>query len=107
MAENAVKRRIHLSSPHMSDQGYERAFVDEAFATNWVAPLGPNVDAFEKELADTIGVKGALAVSSGTAAVHLALKAAGFRLVILFFARILRSQPQPTLSATKTLPLSS
>jgi len=77
VAENAVKRRIHLSLPHMSDQGYERAFVDEAFATNWVAPLGPNVDAFEKEFADTIGVKGALAVSSGTAAVHLALKAVG------------------------------
>jgi dTDP-4-amino-4,6-dideoxygalactose transaminase len=87
VAENAVKRRIHLSSPHMSDQGYERAFVDEAFATNWVAPLGPNVDAFEKEFADTIGVKGALAVSSGTAAVHLALKAVGVQAGDLVFCQ--------------------
>ena len=87
VAENAVKRRIHLSLPHMSDQGYERAFVDEAFATNWVAPLGPNVDAFEKEFADTIGVKGALAVSSGTAAVHLALKAVGVQAGDLVFCQ--------------------
>jgi dTDP-4-amino-4,6-dideoxygalactose transaminase len=71
----------------MSDQGYERAFVDEAFATNWVAPLGPNVDAFEKEFADTIGVKGALAVSSGTAAVHLALKAVGVQAGDLVFCQ--------------------
>ena len=87
MTHSGEKKRIYLSSPHMSDQGYERAFVDEAFATNWVAPLGPNVDAFEKEFADTIGVKGALAVSSGTAAVHLALKAVGVQAGDLVFCQ--------------------
>lgn len=65
-------KRIYLSSPHMS--GDEQKYVAEAFATNWIAPLGPNVDAFEKELAEYVGVKGAVAVSSGTAAIHLALK---------------------------------
>ncbi|MFB5166837.1 aminotransferase class I/II-fold pyridoxal phosphate-dependent enzyme [Parageobacillus toebii] len=64
--------RIYLSPPHMS--GNEQKYIDEAFATNWVAPLGPNVDAFEKELAEYVGVKGAVAVSSGTAAIHLALR---------------------------------
>jgi dTDP-4-amino-4,6-dideoxygalactose transaminase len=61
----------------MSDEGYEKAFIEEAFATNWIAPLGPNVDAFEKELAEKVGVKAAVALSSGTAAIHLALKAVG------------------------------
>jgi len=61
----------------MSEQGYEMAFIQEAFATNWIAPLGPNVDAFEKEVVHRVGVKAALAVSSGTAAIHLALKAVG------------------------------
>ena len=48
-------------------------YINEAFETNWIAPLGPNVDAFEKEIASYAGVKGAVAVSSGTAAIHLAL----------------------------------
>ena len=72
-----MSERIYLSSPHMSDEGYEKAFIEEAFATNWIAPLGPNVDAFEKELAEKVGVKAAVALSSGTAAIHLALKAVG------------------------------
>ncbi len=42
-----LSNRIYLSSPHMSDEGYERAYVNEAFDTNWVAPLGPNVNNFE------------------------------------------------------------
>lgn len=63
--------RIFLSPPHMS--GKEQKYVDEAFASNWIAPLGPHVDAFEDELARYLGVKGALALSSGTAAIHLAL----------------------------------
>jgi pyridoxal phosphate-dependent aminotransferase EpsN len=66
------KSRIFLSPPHMS--GNEQKYINEAFETNWIAPLGPNVDAFEKELAEYVGAKGAAAVSSGTAAIHLALR---------------------------------
>src|SRR5690606_38230618 len=67
--------RIHLSIPHMG--GGELDFIHEAFATNWIAPLGPHVDAFEREFAEAVGSKAALAVSSGTAAIHLALRVAG------------------------------
>ncbi|MFC0216475.1 DegT/DnrJ/EryC1/StrS family aminotransferase [Paenibacillus chartarius] len=71
----AVKSKIYLSSPHMS--GREQDYVAEAFATNWIAPLGPHVDAFEAEFAAYVGVKAAAAVSSGTAAIHLALRLMG------------------------------
>ena len=64
-------KRIFLSPPHMS--GMEQQFVQEAFASNYVAPLGPQVDAFEQEFAQKVGSKYALALSSGTAAIHLAL----------------------------------
>jgi pyridoxal phosphate-dependent aminotransferase EpsN len=57
--------------------GNEQKYINEAFETNWIAPLGPNVDAFEKELAKYVGSKGAAAVSSGTAAIHLALRLLG------------------------------
>ena len=53
--------------------GREMEYINEAFESNWIAPLGPNVDCFEKEIANYVGVKGAVAVSSGTAAIHLAL----------------------------------
>ena len=69
--------KIFLSSPHMSDEGYEMEYVKEAFDTNWIAPLGENVNKFETELAGKVGSKDAAALSSGTAAIHLALKAAG------------------------------
>lgn len=69
--------RIFLSSPHMSDEGYEQEYVQEAFDTNWIAPLGKNVDGFEEELAEMVGIDHATALSSGTAAIHLALKAVG------------------------------
>ncbi|CAG9606600.1 DegT/DnrJ/EryC1/StrS family aminotransferase [Pseudoneobacillus rhizosphaerae] len=72
-----MSERIFLSSPHMSDEGYEMEYVKEAFDTNWIAPLGENVNGFEKELAKKVGSKAAAALSSGTAAIHLALKAAG------------------------------
>ena len=65
------RKKIYLSSPHLS--GRENSYVQEAFDSNWVAPLGPHVDGFEKELAEYLGVKGAAALSSGTAAMHLAL----------------------------------
>ncbi|MGH1284456.1 aminotransferase class I/II-fold pyridoxal phosphate-dependent enzyme [Bacillus toyonensis] len=71
------KKRIYLSSPHMS--GNEQKYVQNAFDTNWVAPLGPNVDGFERELASFVGVKGGAAVSSGTAAIHLALRLLGIQ----------------------------
>jgi len=69
--------KIYLSPPHMSDEGYEMQYIKEAFDTNWVAPIGKNVNEFEKEFAQRLGVKSAVALSSGTAALHMALKAAG------------------------------
>jgi dTDP-4-amino-4,6-dideoxygalactose transaminase len=63
--------KIWLSSPHMSGKEFE--FVTEAFDTNWIAPLGPHVDGFEKDLCDFTGSKNAAALSSGTSAIHLAL----------------------------------
>lgn len=70
-----VNRRIYLASPHMC--GLEEEFVKEAFDTNWIAPLGPHVNAFEKEISELVGVKAAAALSSGTAAIHMALKYIG------------------------------
>lgn len=69
--------RILLSSPHMSDEGYEQEFVQEAFDTNWIAPLGANVTGFENELASYVGAGHAAALVSGTSAIHMALKAVG------------------------------
>jgi len=66
-----IQTRIQLSIPHMGS--FERQYVEEAFDTNWIAPLGPNVDAFEVELAAEVGIGHAAAVNSGTAAIHLAL----------------------------------
>lgn len=66
-----------MSSPHMGEM--EKVYVAEAFATNWVAPLGPNVEAFEKQLSEYVGVKGVLSLSSGTGALHLALKMLGIK----------------------------
>ena len=63
--------RLHLSPPHMS--GREMQYIQEAFDSNWIAPLGPNVTAFEEEFAVKVGAKHALALSAGTAAIHLAL----------------------------------
>jgi dTDP-4-amino-4,6-dideoxygalactose transaminase len=63
--------RIYLSPPHVF--GEEQAMVADAFASNWIAPLGPHVDAFETELAAQAGTRHAVALSSGTAALHLAM----------------------------------
>jgi len=63
--------KIWLSSPHLS--GHEQKYVKEAFDSNWIAPLGPNVDGFEQDLCNYVGIKDAAALSSGTAALHLAL----------------------------------
>jgi pyridoxal phosphate-dependent aminotransferase EpsN len=72
-----VKQPILLSTPHLGEQ--ELKFVQEAFETNWVAPVGPHIDAFEQEFSQVVGAKYSVALSSGTAALHLALKLAGVK----------------------------
>lgn len=69
--------RIFLSPPHMS--GEELGLLRDAFESNWIAPLGPNVDAFEQEFAEAVGASSAVALASGTAAVHLGLILAGVK----------------------------
>ena len=66
-----MKKKIYLCSPHMG--GGEMKYVQEAFDSNWIAPLGPNVDGFERELCAAVGAKHVAALSSGTAAIHLSL----------------------------------
>ena len=66
-----MKPKIWLSSPHMG--GIEKDFVAEAFETNWIAPVGPNIDGFENDLINFTACKSAVALSSGTAAIHLGL----------------------------------
>ena len=78
------KKRIYLSSPTM--HGEEQAFINEAFATNWVAPLGPNVNALEKDMAAYLGSGHACALSAGTAAIHLALRILGIQQGDVVFA---------------------
>ena len=68
-------KRIFLSPPHMG--GGELRFIREAFESNYIAPLGPQVDAFEREFAEYTGIRQCVAVSSGTAAMHLALRCLG------------------------------
>lgn len=70
-----MSKKILLASPHMSDEGYEQQFVKEAFDTNWIAPLGENVNKFEDEIANYVGTKTGAALSAGSAAIHLGLKA--------------------------------
>lgn len=86
------KKRIYLSSPTM--HGEEQLFIKEAFDSNWVAPLGPNVNAFEKELAEYTKARNASALSAGTAAIHLALRILGAGQGDIVFA------PTLTFSAT-------
>jgi len=77
MKPPVARPRIYLSPPHMS--GLELQYVHEAFESNWIAPLGPNVDAFELEFSRCIGGVSSAALSSGTAALHLALIILGIR----------------------------
>ena len=72
-----MEKKIFLSSPTM--HGEEQAYIREAFESNWVAPLGKNVDAFERETAAYVGVSHAAALNAGTAALHLAVKLAGVK----------------------------
>ncbi|WP_418792536.1 DegT/DnrJ/EryC1/StrS family aminotransferase [Phosphitispora sp. TUW77] len=83
------KKRIYLCSPHMSDEGYEQLYVKEAFDANWIAPMGENVEQFEKEVAAKVGIKSSVVLSSGTAGIHLALKAAGVQAGDIVFCQSL------------------
>ena len=78
---------IFLSSPHMSGEGFEQEYIREAFATNWIAPLGKNVTEFEKEMAEKVNAKKAVALSTGTAAIHMALKAIFRQLPTLLYMK--------------------
>ena len=91
-----MKEHIFLSSPHMSDEGYEKEYIKEAFDTNWIAPLGKNVTEFENEMKEQLGAKAAVALSAGTAAIHLALKSIGVKQDDIVFCQSL------TFSATAT-----
>ena len=69
--------RILLASPHMSEEGYELEYIHDAFNKNWIAPLGENVNEFEKTMAQYLGQNHPVALSAGTAALHLSMILAG------------------------------
>jgi len=71
------KSRIWLSPPHMG--GNEQKYIQEAFDTNWIAPLGANVDGFENDLSRYLNIRHVAALSSGTSAIHLALILLGIK----------------------------
>lgn len=75
VAKTVKNEPILLSTPHMT--GNEMKYINEAFETNWIAPVGPNIDRFEAELASYVRVQGGTALNSGTAAIHLALRLLG------------------------------
>ncbi len=99
------RNRVYLCLAHMSVEGYEQKYVKEAFDTNWVVPLGPNVNGFEKDLEDFVGQgKRVVALSAGTAAVHLALIACGVQpgdeVLVQSFTFCASSHPITYLGAT-------
>ncbi len=101
-------QRIYLCLAHMSEAGLEQKYIKEAFDTNWVVPLGPNVNAFEKDLEDFVNApdsqKYVVALASGTAAVHLALLACGVgpgdEVIVQSFTFCASSHPITYLGAT-------
>ena len=72
-----MSKPILLSSPHMSDEGYELEYIHDAFAKNWIAPLGENVTGFEQAMSGYLGRGHMVALSAGTAALHLSLVLCG------------------------------
>lgn len=99
------RKRIYLCLAHMSENGMEQKYVKEAFDTNWVVPLGPNVNGFEADLEQFVGQdKKVVALSSGTAAVHLALIACGVKpgdeVIVQSFTFCASSHPITYLGAT-------
>ena len=100
-----MEKRIYLCLAHMSEAGLEQQYVKEAFDTNWVVPLGPNVNGFEKDLEAFVGQdKRVVALSSGTAAVHLGLIACGVKpgdeVLVQSFTFCASSNPVTYLGAT-------
>ena len=100
-----MKKRIYLCLAHMSETGMEQKYIQEAFDTNWVVPLGPNVNGFESDLKDFVGQdKEVVALSSGTSAVHLALIACGVKpgdeVIVQSFTFCASSHPVTYLGAT-------
>ena len=103
MAED--RKRIYLCLAHMSEDGMEQKYVKEAFDTNWVVPLGPNVNGFEKDLEEFVGEgKRVVALSAGTAAVHLGLLNCGVKpgdeVIVQSFTFCASSHPITYLGAT-------
>lgn len=99
------RKRIYLCLAHMSDEGLEQKYIKEAFDTNWVVPLGPNVNGFEKDLEAFVGEnKRVVALSAGTAAVHLALLNCGVKpgdeVIVQSFTFCASSHPITYLGAT-------
>lgn len=99
------RNRIYLCLAHMSEEGLEQKYIKEAFDTNWVVPLGPNVNGFEKDLENFVGEdKRVVALSAGTAAVHLALIACGVcpgdEVIVQSFTFCASSHPITYLGAT-------
>ena len=99
------RKRIYLCLAHMSEDGAEQRYVKEAFDTNWVVPLGPNVNGFEKDLEEFVGEgKRVVALSAGTAAVHLALLNCGVKpgdeVIVQSFTFCASSHPITYLGAT-------
>ena len=72
-------KRLLLASPHMSDEGYELEYINDAFRKNWIAPLGENVNEFEKAMGEFMGEGYPVALSAGTAALHLAMILVGVK----------------------------
>ena len=100
-----ANKRIYLCLAHMSEAGLEQQYIKEAFDTNWVVPLGPNVNGFEQDLERFVGEdKRVVALSSGTSAVHLALIACGVRpsdeVIVQSFTFCASSHPVTYLGAT-------
>lgn len=100
-----ANKRIYLCLAHMSEEGLEQKYIKEAFDTNWVVPLGPNVNAFEKDLENFCGQnKRVVALSAGTAAVHLALINCGVKpgdeVIVQSFTFCASSHPITYLGAT-------
>lgn len=103
-----MRKRIYLCLAHMSEAGMEQKYIQEAFDTNWVVPLGPNVNGFEKDLEEFVGQnKRVVALSSGTAAVHLGLLAAGVKagdeVIVQSFTFCASTHPVTYLGATPVL----
>ncbi len=74
-----MNKKIHLATPHMSDEGYEKKYVKEAFDTNWIAAAGPNITNFEKEICEYVGMPYAAALNSCGAALHSSIRLAGVK----------------------------